>query len=115
VALDQLARRVEEFGVHPFLVTTGDDRRPHVVSITAQFDGAHFSFSAGKTSRANIDTAGTLTLLWPAVDGPYALIVDGAGRLDGEDVTVTPTRAVLHRLTDAPDDLPSCIRIEPAS
>lgn len=113
VALDELARRLEEFGGHPFLVTTGADGRPHVVSITAHFDGAQFSFTAGKTSRTNLGTTGSLTLLWPGAGGPYSLIVDGAARIDGDEVTVTPTRAVLHRLAFAPDDLPSCIRIEP--
>jgi hypothetical protein len=114
VALDELARRVEEFGAYPFLVTAGAEGRPHVTSITARFDGAQFLFGAGKTSLANIQAGRSLTLLWSAVGGPYCLIVDGTGRISGEDVTLTPTRAVLHRLADAPADLPSCIRIEPS-
>jgi hypothetical protein len=114
VALQELASRVEEFGPHPFLVTTAPDRRPHVVSVTVRFDGARFSFPAGRTSRSNVAANEGLTLLWQAVGGPYALIVDGTGDVDGdaETVMVTPTRAVLHRLADAPADLPSCIRIE---
>jgi len=114
VALQELASRVEEFGPHAFLVTTSSDRRPHIVSVTVQFDGARFSLPAGRTSRANVAESAALTLLWPAADGPYGLIVDGAGDVDGdaETVSVTPTRAVLHRLADAPEDLPSCIRIE---
>jgi hypothetical protein len=27
-------------------------------------------------------------------------------------LTITPLRAVLHRLADAPEELPSCVRIE---
>jgi hypothetical protein len=114
VALDELTRRVEEFGSHPFFVTTSPDRRSHVVSVTAQFDGTQFSLPAGNTSRANVAANASVTLLWPSVGGPYGLIVDGTGEVhsEAELVTVTPTRAVLHRLADAPGDLPSCVRIE---
>lgn len=116
VALDELARRVEEYGPHPFLVTSGGDRRPHVVSVAATFDGQRFSVEAGRTSRGNL-VDGSATLLWPSVGGPYSLIVDGDPHLDGDDapVTITPTRAVLHRLASAPSDLPSCVRIEPSA
>ena len=118
VSLDELARRVEEFGSHPFLVTTSADLRAHVVSVTVYFDGAQFSFCAGRTSRANLANSGLLTLLWPGTGGAYGLIVDGVAHLDGDAadaVTVTPTRAVLHRLADAAEDLPSCVRIESMS
>src|SRR4051794_12390557 len=100
VALDELARRIDEFGSHPFLVTTGADRRAHVVSVTVQFDGERFSLPVGRTSRANLETSNSVTFLWPGAGGPYGMIVDGAGAVDGdtETATVTPTRAVLHRL-----------------
>ena len=116
VGLDELARRVEEYGAHPFLMTSGDDRRPHVVSVTVTFDGERFTFGAGRTSRANLAENDAATLLWPSAGGPYALIVDGGGVVDddAEIATLTPTRAVLHRLADASADLPSCIRIEAA-
>lgn len=114
VGLDELARRVEEFGPHPFLVTTSEDRRGHVVSVRALFDGARFVLSAGRTSRANVGATESVTLLWPSTGGPYALIVDGAAAADdaAETVTVSPTRAVLHRLAGESEDLPSCVRIE---
>jgi len=113
VALEELARRVDEFGPHPFLVTTSSEGRAHVVSVAAQFDGAQFSLQPGRTSRTNLAGNESVTLLWPGAGGPYGLIVDGAARLDGDDaVTIAPTRAVLHRLADASEDLPSCVRIE---
>ena len=116
MAVDELARRVQEFGPHPFLVTTSAERRAHVVSVTVEFVGVRFALAAGKTSRANIAATETVTLLWPETGGAYALIVDGAAELDGasEMVTVTPTRAVLHRVANASADLPSCVRIEPS-
>jgi hypothetical protein len=115
VALDELARQVAEFGDHPFLVTKSSDGRPHVVSVSVRFDGERFASPAGRTSRANVADCPAVTLLWPGTGGPYGLIVDGKGDVDdgeGEIVTVTPSRAVLHRLSDAPEDLPSCVRIE---
>lgn len=116
LALDELTRRVEEFGSHPFLVTTGADGRAHVVSVTVEFDGKRFALRAGRTSSANLGVTDSVTLLWAGSGGPYALIVDGAGRFDAATgiVTVAPTLAVLHRRADAPEDLPSCVRIEPA-
>jgi hypothetical protein len=114
VALDELARRVDEYGPHPFLVTTSVDRHAHVVSVPVQFDGSQFTVRAGRTSRANIAATATVTLVWSGAGGPYGLIVDGDAQCDHdtEAVTVTPTRAVLHRLADAPEELPSCVRIE---
>ena len=54
----------------------------------------------------------------PENDAPPALEPDnspGSVQNPDEPVTVTPTRAVLHRLAGAPDDLPSCVRIEPTA
>jgi hypothetical protein len=115
--LDELALRVEEYGSHPFLVTAGGDRTAHVVSVAAAFDGERFSLSAGRTSRANVADGGSVTLLWPGSGGPYGLIVDGTGEVDdaAETIPITPTRAVLHRLAGASEDLPSCVRIESPS
>lgn len=112
--MDELARRVEEFGDHPFLVTTSAEGHAHVVSVTVAFGDGQLSSSAGATSRANVANAGSATLLWPGAGGPYGLIVDGTADVDGETVTVRPTRAVLHRLADASEARPSCVRIEAA-
>ena len=110
--MDELARRVEEFGTHPFLVTTSREGHAHVVSITVALEGTQLSFGAGRTSRANAAETESVTLLWPGIGGPYGLIVDGTANLDGETMRVEPTRAVLHRLADASDALPSCVPIE---
>jgi hypothetical protein len=111
VSLEELRRRVDEYGTVPFLVTT-DGAHPHVVSVRITFDGTQLSVEAGRQSRANIDATDTATLLWPDRDGPYCLIVDGDAANDGQTTHVRPTRAVLHRLADASTDLPSCVRIE---
>ena len=114
MALDELGRRVDEYGPTPFLVTTGA-AGAHVVSVAVAFDGRRFQLHAGRTSRANVEGRPSVTLLWPSPSGgPYGLIVDGTARVEGDDIVVDPVRAVLHRLADAPADLPSCVRIEQA-
>lgn len=111
VALDELRRRVDEFGPLAFLVTTGPEAGAHVVSVGVSFDGEHLRLPAGRTSSANVERTGTATLLWPGPGGPYSLIVDGQASCEDGAVVVRPTRAVLHRLADAPDELPSCVTI----
>lgn len=117
VDVETLAARLEEFGPGAFLITAASGGRPHVVSITATFVDGELVCTAGATSRANLISSETATLLWPGrPSDDYALIVDGTPQaLDAEDpVRVRPTRAVLHRLAVAPEDLPTCIRIESA-
>jgi hypothetical protein len=113
VSLEELGRRVEEFGPVAFLVTS-DGTASHVVSVAVTFDGRAFSMPAGRSSRRNIDGSAVATLLWSSPDGgPYSLIVDGDASSDGDRAAVRPTRAVLHRMADAPEELPGCVRIEP--
>jgi len=113
VALEALAAQVAEFGDHPYLITVGADGRAHVVSVSASLDGAAIAVSAGRTSRANAEAQPAVTLLWPAPPGgPYSLIVDGVSGVSDSELTVRPTRAVLHRVADASADLPSCVRLE---
>jgi hypothetical protein len=112
VALDELGRRVDEYGPTPFLITTGASGA-HVVSVAVAFDGRRFELSAGRTSRANVQERPVVTLLWSNPSGgPYGLIVDGTARAEGDLLVVEPSRAVLHRLADAAADLPSCVPIE---
>jgi len=105
-----------EFGPTPYLVTVGANGSAHVVSGRARMDGANVRVTAGRTSRANAGVHPTATLLWPASAGePYSLIVDGEADPDGADdgeLVIRPTRAVLHRVADAPGDLPNCVAVE---
>ena len=118
VALEALAAKVAEFGDHPYLITVGSDGRAHVVSVAARLDGAQVAVAAGRTSRANAEARPAVTLLWPAAaSGPYSLIVDGESSLsdrESTELTIRPTRVVLHRVAGASPDLPSCIPLEDA-
>jgi len=115
VSLEALQEKVAEFGTTPFLLTVGGDRRAHVVSVRAAVDGAQIRVSAGRTSQRNVSENPAATLLWAAPAGePYSLIVDGEvehGDDREDELVIRPTRAVLHRVADAPTDLPNCAEV----
>jgi hypothetical protein len=116
-ASDDLAARVAEFGPHPFLITSMPDGAPHVVSVVARLDDGRVWVNAGRTSRANVEAGPAATLLWPAPPGgDYSLILDGQATVidagPGE-ISLHPTRAVLHRVAGAGANLPSCVQILP--
>ena len=47
-----------------------------------------------------------MTLVWPPTEpGGFSLLVDGAATVDGETITVAPTKAMLHRPAPGPDGL----------
>jgi Pyridoxamine 5'-phosphate oxidase len=114
VALAELAEKIESFGPVAFLVSTGDDGAPHVVSVTAGWEGEALAVGAGSRTGKNASARPTVTLLWPGAPGAdYSLIVDGSAALvdDGARLLIQPTRAVLHRLAQASADLPSCVTV----
>jgi hypothetical protein len=110
VELDRLQEEVARFGAHPYLLT--DDGRPHATSVTVAFEGDTLVAGVGRRSAANVTARPTISLLWaPVEDGGFSLIVDGAGRVDGERVTVQPERAILHRQrADGPGS--DCVRLD---
>jgi hypothetical protein len=113
VALDALWEQVAIFGDRAFLVTVGDNGRPHAVSVTVRVNDGRIALGAGSTSKANARQRSAVMLLWEPVDnGPYSLLVDGDGEVgDGEELRVTPTSAVLHRVVGADESLDSCVRL----
>jgi hypothetical protein len=112
VELAELRDKVAEYGAVAFLVTVGADGAAHVVSTAVEMTGDAITAPAGRTTAANADRAGSITVLWPARPGErYCLIVDGTATVEDGAVTVGPVRAVLHRVADAPDDGPTCVPI----
>jgi hypothetical protein len=116
VSLQDLHERIAACGPQAFLVTVSEAGDAHVVSVVVRRDGDTLAFDAGRTSRANLAARPTATLLWPSRpfdDGEYSLIVDGDGVVtgDGDEVTVMPTAAVLHRIAGSAGGGPSCIRV----
>jgi hypothetical protein len=141
VDLHGLRDRVSDFGSRAFLVTVGDDGRPHVVSVHVDVEGDVLVVAAGRRTTANVQARPDVTLLWAAptsvgvmVDATdtgcdrtpdssdfvalddYGLIVDGTGELvegDPPSVAIRATAAVLHRLADTSGDGPSCVPLIP--
>jgi hypothetical protein len=104
VALEQLRNETLRFALAPYLLTVGDDARPHAVAVAAVWEGAALAMDVGKRSASNAAARQQVSLLWaPNEPGGYSLIVDGTAASDGARVTVTPTRAVLHRPAATPD------------
>lgn len=103
VVLDELRARVEAFATDAYLLTVSDDGRSHSVAVPVRWEGDELVLPAGNTTARNAIARPLVALLWPpAVRGGYSLIVDATVTAttegdDGREVTVRPTRAVLHR------------------
>ena len=116
VELDDLRRRIDEFGDVALIVTVGADYRPHVVSTRILFDGSRLRAAVGNTTGANATDREAVTLVWPAAEhGDYCLIVDGRGVVEAasgnRQLVVSPLRGVLHRVAGAPESQPSCVTV----
>ena len=109
VEIERLRAEGERYGRSPYLLTTGDDGRPHSVSVSASWAGGTLVVGAvGKRTAANVAARKLVSLLWPPREpGGYSLIVDGDGALEGEArVVVRPTRGVLHRPATPEAEIP---------
>lgn len=100
VDLDELAAKIGEYGF-AYLVTVSGEGRAHVLAVTPDVvDGGVVLGGIGRHTLANVGENPTATLVWPpVVAGGYSLLVDGAATSDAEaaTVTVSPTKAILHR------------------
>ncbi len=107
VPLDRLAA---EIACRPFgyLVTVGDDQRPHVVALVPLVDDeGRLHLDAGGRTRRNAAAHPAVTMVFPpAPHDDHSLVVDGTALhgadTDGEPsgpgaLIVVPTWAVRHR------------------
>lgn len=105
VGLDQVRAEAAKYGDTPYLLTVSEDGRPHAVSVRVRFDEGKITMPGGNRSRANAATRPDVTLLWPTnEDGGFSLIVDGSAKLEGEQISIRPVAAILHRTLPADDD-----------
>jgi len=124
VPVNLLEQHLVERGPRAHLVTVGTEGAPHVTSVLVSLGDDALVVPCGRTTSENAAARPAVTLLWSAPPGEsYTLLVDGVATLDtaldtalaNDDpaLSIRPTRAVLHRVADAPGEGPTCIRIEP--
>ena len=99
----QLASALERYDA-AYLVTVSAQARAHVVPVTPTLDGQTLTVRGlGRRTRANAETNPSVALVWPpGLPGGYTLIVDGVVELGDDLLTLTPSRAVLHRSAPRP-------------
>ena len=98
VAVGDLGKALTDYGPGYLLTTAGG--RIKVVTVEPQVadDGTLGVTGPGRGSTANVGENPQVTLVFPPLaPRGYTLLVDGTAALDGDDVRVTPTGAVLHR------------------
>jgi hypothetical protein len=96
VEIGDLAAALEKFGSGYLLTTT--DGRVKVVTVDPTYDAGLRVAGPGRGTLANLATNPTVTLVFPPPEPRgHSLLVDGTARVEGEDVVVEPTSAVLHR------------------
>ena len=110
VALDRLREEIERFGPAAYLMTAGEDSRPHCVSVAVDWQGDALVVEAGNRTLRNAEARPLASLLWPPYESDgYSLIVDVVARAGraANSVGLEPTNAVLHRNAPAPGAGPS--------
>lgn len=119
VDLDKLADALTDFSFG-YLITVGDDHRAHTVAVEPVLTEGVFDVGQmGSSTRRNAGDHPDVTVIWPPTNaGGYTLIVDGRAEVTDEGLTVTPTRAVLHRratsdsAATSPDGLHDCLPLK---
>ena len=112
VELSDLAKAMARYRF-AYLLTGTDHGAPHAVAVTPALDGATLVVQGvGRRTGRNAQARAEVALVWPPqAAADYSLIVDGTASVAGEQIRITPTRAVLHRPAPAPEPQPqgSCI------
>ncbi len=101
VAPEDLSTTSAPYGSTPFLLYSAADgsaRVNHVVAAVEAEPARVFITGFGRGVTARLAEGATLSLLWPSPepDG-FSLIADGTGEIDGDQLIVSVTGAVLHR------------------
>ena len=98
VDVADLARALGDFGAGYLLSVTAEGRVKVVTIEPEVVDGTLLVTAPGRGSCANVAARPSVTALFPPLEPRgFTLLVDGAGEVDGDDVRLTPTSAVLHR------------------
>lgn len=111
VDIGALSKIVDDYGF-AYLITIADGDRIHTSVVAPTVDGQRLLVPAPSSRvQANAGQRPKVSLIWPPgePDG-YSLIMDGAAQFDGENLSVVPSRAILHRPEIvAPSDGDNCV------
>ena len=92
-----LEQALADFG-SGYLLTTSSPQVKVVTVDPVVADGRLHITGPGRGTLANLAENAAVTVVFPPREHHgYTLLVDGTGRVDGEDVVVEPAAAVLHR------------------
>jgi Pyridoxamine 5'-phosphate oxidase len=133
VPLEELRTELERRAGSVFLLTVGDNGRPHCVAVALRWDGGDIEVRTGRSSARNAQARPGVSLLAPplplsdrrpardgeADTGGHSLIVDGdatdtdAAPEGGGIVRFRPTHAVFHRPAEGTDGASGhdCVRV----
>lgn len=108
VELPQLADTLARYR-WAYLLTSPAQGAPHAVAVQPQLVGGCLRVAMpGRRSCAHAQTQPAVALVWPpSEEGGYSLIVDGTARFEDDQLSIVPTRAVLHRSAPAPQAKPA--------
>lgn len=97
VPLDELAERLAAYP-WGYLVTVRDDGRAQTLAVPTEYADGALVATVGKRGAENATARPNVALVFPGPTGAdFSLVVDGEAAVDGDQVRVTPTWAVLHR------------------
>ena len=98
VELTELRDAIAKQATFAYVMTVTDDQRAHAVALVPVVAGNVLTCEAGNTTCGNATARPSISLVWPPrTEGDFSLIVDGDATVDGNVLTITPTRAVFHR------------------
>ena len=93
-----LVTALADFDSGYLLTTASPQVKVVTVDPTVAEDGALRVAGPGRGTLRNLAENPAVTVVFPPREKHgYTLLVDGEGRVDGEDVVVAPAAAVLHR------------------
>lgn len=103
VTIPELFEQLDRWG-WCYLLTVSDSGRPHLIALRPTVVGHGRArwirlATAGGSACRNATHRPGVTLLFPPSerDGGFSLVVDGEATVEGDQVDVRPTGAVLHR------------------
>jgi hypothetical protein len=112
VAVGDLGKALTDYGAGYLLSTSGGRVKVVTVEPEVRDGGVLVVRGPGRGTSANVTANPQVTLVFPPLaQRGFTLLVDGTAELDGDDVVVTTSGAVLHRPAahaDGPTDPDGC-------